>query len=159
MKQIDVGRGLFAFVDDCDYPELSKHKWGVLKHRTGKFYAVCSIQGRPTFMHRLLVQAKAFSEKVDHLDGDSLNNTRKNLRIATNSENMMNRGAAANNKTGFKGVIKRGDRRTKPYKAQISVNGKTVYIGHFDTAKQAALAYNEKAKELHGEFARLNQVE
>lgn len=159
MKQIDVGRGLYALVDDCDYSELCKYRWHTLKHRTGKFYAMASIGGKTVLMHRLIMKARAFSEKVDHLDGNSLNNTRGNLRIATNAENMRNRGVAGHNKTGFKGVLKRSDRRTKTYKAQIGVNGKTIYIGHFDTAKQAAIAYNEKAKELHGEFARLNQVE
>lgn len=159
MKHIDVGRGLYALVDDCDYPELSKRKWYTLRHRTGRFYAMAKISGKNVLMHRLIMKARAFSEKVDHLDGNSLNNTRENLRIATNAENMRNRGIAGHNKTGFKGVLKRSDRRTKKYKAQIGVNGKTIYIGHFETAKQAAIAYNEKAKELHGEFARLNQVE
>lgn len=159
MKQIDVGRGLYALVDDCDYPELCKYKWCALKHRTGRFYAITNSGGKSVLMHRLIMKARTFSEKVDHLDGNSLNNTRENLRIATNAENMRNRGIAGHNKTGFKGVIKRSDRRTKIYKAQIGVDGKTIYLGCFNTAQEAAIAYNEKAKELHGEFARLNQVE
>jgi len=158
MKEISLGRDMFALVDDADYPELSKYKWYALRHRTGKVYAIGRVNERMVLMHRLIMGAKAFSEKVDHADRDSLNNTRQNLRLSTNSENMMNRGAAAHNKTGFKGVLKRTDKRTNKYKAQIGVNGKTIYLGHFDTAKEAAHAYNEKAKELHGEFASLNKI-
>ena len=158
MKEISLGRDMFAVIDDIDYLEISKYKWGLLKHRSGKFYAIARINRESVLMHRLIMGAKSFSEKVDHADGNSLNNQRHNLRFSTNSENMMNRGLAAHNKTGFKGVLKRNDRRTKPYKAQIGANGRTIYIGHFDTAKEAAHAYNEKAKELHGQFAHLNQI-
>ena len=158
MQKIDLGLDMFALVDDVDYPDLSKYRWYAMKHRTGRFYAVAKVNGKTVSMHRVIMRAKTFSEKVDHVDRDSLNNTRQNLRFSTNSENMMNRGASSRNKTGFKGVLKRADRRTKPYKAQIGINGKTLYIGHFDTAKEAANAYNEKAKELHGAFARLNKI-
>lgn len=158
MKKIDLGRGLFALVDECDYMELSKYKCGALKHRTGRFYSYAKINGKVVMMHRLIMGAKSFEEKVDHIDGNSLNNQRCNLRISTNSENMMNRGLASHNKTGFKGVLKRTNAVARPYKAQIGVNGKTIYIGFFGTAKDAAIAYNEKAMELHGKFARLNQV-
>lgn len=159
MKKIPVGRGLFALVDDCDYPELSKRKWYALKHRTGKFYAISFVERKGVLMHRQILGVTDTKIKVDHENGNSLDNQRSNIRACTNSENMMNRGATANNKTGFKGVLKRGGRRTKQYKAQICVRGKIIYIGCFDTAKEAAHAYNEKAKELHGEFARLNAVE
>ena len=158
MKEISLGRDMFALVDDADYPELSKHKWYALKHRTGKFYAVAFVERKSVLMHRQILGVTDRKIKVDHKNGNPLDNQRSNIRTCTNSENMMNRGAAAHNKSGFKGVLKKGDKRKKPYKAQIAVNGKVIHLGYFTTPKEAAHAYNEKAKELHGEFASLNKI-
>lgn len=158
MKKIDLGRGLFALVDDCDFETLNKVKWITLKHRTGKCYAVANVRGKSVLMHRLILDVVGFENKVDHINRDTLDNRRINLRICTNSQNMMNRGISSGSKTGYKGVIKMNDRNTKQWKAQITSSGKVTCIGYFKTAEQAAAAYNEKAKELHGEFAYLNSI-
>lgn len=155
MKHIDVGRGLYALVDDCDYPELSKYRWRAIKMKR-TFYPFKSENGKQISMHRHLLGLKKRSDFCDHIDGNGLNNQRSNLRVCTVQENNQNKQGYKNNKEGFKGVKSASK---KKYMARITHFGKIFYLGTFDCPKKAALAYNEKAKELHGEFARLNQVE
>ena len=85
------------------------------------------------------------------------NNSWNNLRQANKSENNINRKIQANNTTGYKGVSYRKDRNK--YQARIFKDNIKYSLGCFKTAKEAALAYNAKAIELHGEFATLNVIE
>jgi hypothetical protein len=94
--------------------------------------------------------------KVDHLDGDGLNNQRSNLRLATQAQNLLNRGPQRNNCSGFKGVS--WHKGAGKWTANISVNGSRRYLGVFDGVLDAAAAYNKAAVELHGEFAWLNDL-
>jgi hypothetical protein len=98
---------------------------------------------------------------VDHVDGNPLNCTRGNLRLATFSENTRNMRMAYNNTSGFKGV--HHDRRTRKsgkvhvrYVARIAVGNQRYHLGRFNTPEEAAKKYNEVAVYYHGEFARLN---
>ncbi|MBN1362949.1 MAG: HNH endonuclease [Sedimentisphaerales bacterium] len=93
---------------------------------------------------------------VDHIDGNGLNNRRSNLRLCTPQQNQWNRCVSrARLQQGlFKGVHHRTD-SGKPC-ARITYRGKTLHLGVFDTAIEAAKAYDRKAIELHGEFAYLN---
>ena len=93
---------------------------------------------------------------VDHKNGNGLDNRRKNLRICTMSENMMNRGKTKVHSGKFKGVYDCGDSKTNPYTAKIQKDGKVYHLGHYKTPEEAAKTYDAKAKELHGEFGRLN---
>lgn len=90
---------------------------------------------------------------IDHINGNTLDNRKENLRICTQTENMRNRRANTNNKLNIKGVcqIKNGS-----YCAKIQKGEEVYYIGLYKTKKEAADAYDVKAKELFGEFARLN---
>lgn len=88
--------------------------------------------------------------RLDHEDGNTANNRWSNLRRATHSQNMANRKLNRNNTSGFKGVSRRGD----SFRAYVNKNGKRVGLGTFPTAELAHAAYTEKARELHGEFAR-----
>lgn len=96
------------------------------------------------------------NEQVDHINGDGLDNRKSNLRICNGSQNRCNKGKPKNNTSGYKGVT--WHTPNKKWVAQIAVNGKHSYIGSFKTKEEAAKAYNKKAKELHGEFARLNNL-
>jgi hypothetical protein len=91
-----------------------------------------------------------FGQEMDHHDGDILNNRRDNLRPATKSQQAANRKRAITNKSGFKGVIARRGR----WQARLKKDGRCYYSPLFDTAEEAHRWYADKAKELHGEFAR-----
>ncbi len=94
-------------------------------------------------------------EKVDHINGNTLDCRRDNLRLATHQQNIRNSKLSTSNKTGYKGVwINRGK-----IVASITVNYKHVVLGSFDTLLDAAIAYNYAAVENFGDFARLNPIE
>ena len=91
---------------------------------------------------------------VDHRNGDSTDNRRSNLRLATLSENNRNMGLSSRNTSGFKGVSYYASRNK--YRAYIKLNGNRKHLGYFETAEDAAEAYDEAARKLHGEFACVN---
>lgn len=159
MKIIFLNQNKIALVDDEDYEYLNQWKWSAyLDHN--KWYAIRTIKlennkQKQIKMHRLIMQAKE-NQEIDHEDGDGLNNQKYNLRIATHQQNLFNRGKNKNNTSGFKGV--RLDKRVKlrPWQAIIKINYKWKHLGMYETAEEAAMAYDQAAKELHGEFANLN---
>lgn len=102
-------------------------------------------------MHRFLLPGDA---EVDHWDGNSLNNTRGNLRVATSRQNKMNRGKTAGCTSPFKGVT--WHKPMSKWKGQIKLAGKNYHLGYFSDDKEAARVYDAKATELFGKFARLN---
>lgn len=92
--------------------------------------------------------------EIDHINQVKNDNRITNLRLATNSQNKANMVKFRNNKSGFKGVY--FDRKKSKYRAHIMINYKKYQLGYFDTAEEASLAYDEKAKEVFGDFAFLN---
>ena len=100
---------------------------------------------------------------VDHIDGNGLNNQRSNLRIATRLQNLKNKVVQVGKiHSKYKGVCKQvckhGDKIYAYWTALITSDFKRHYLGTFKTEEEAALAYNKKAVELHGEFANLNKL-
>lgn len=141
-----VNEGLYALVDDADYKWLKQYNWtAVSASRKNGGYAMRTEYGKTILMHRAIMDAKD-GEEVDHKDGRGLNNQRDNLRKATRKQNGTNRGINKNNKTGFKGV------------SLDPTSGKWRMSIHFlfDTPEAAAHAWDQCARILHGEFARLN---
>ena len=157
-KQIPLTQGKFATVDDEDYDRLMKYKWCARIRDDGAAWYACRkeiVDGKhhQQQMHRFILDAPN-GMLCDHVNGNGLDNRRVNLRLATPKQNTMNRGANRNH-IGFKGVthIKPGK-----FQAQIKVDGKFIYLGLFDNARSAAIAYNIAAEKYHGEFARLNVI-
>jgi hypothetical protein len=105
-------------------------------------------------LHRLIMYCPR-NLTVDHIDGNPLNNRKSNLRLATTSENASNRRKAPN-KTGYIGVQFVGSCRRNPWRVYVAHKMKKTFLGYFPTAEVAARAYDEKAKQLKGDFARLN---
>lgn len=155
MALIVLSRGLTATVDQEDYERLSAHKWYANTSHGEPKYAATNINGITVAMHRMILGVMPGVE-VDHLNGDGFDNRRRNLRIATGTENRRNVGIIKSNKSGYKGVDWHS--RFRRWRAAIRVNGKRIHLGYFDTAEQGAAAYNEAAIKHHGEFAWVNLI-
>lgn len=155
---VPLTRGKFALIDAADVGLVSPFNWFACEVRkTGKFYAARTLNlpaGRRTIRMHQIILPLPNEWLVDHIDGDGLNNRRRNLRVATGALNLMNRGAQANNSSGFKGVCwyAAGEK----WHAQITREGKNHHIGYFETAEEAAHAYDAEAEVLFGRFGRLN---
>ena len=155
-RQIHLTQGYVTLVDDVDYEWLKQWKWCAHVDRQGCVYAVRSVwvDGRNKMlrMHRLILGAKP-GKMSDHINGDTLDNRRSNLRICTNQQNNRNRHARAGT-SRYKGVhwYKRGSK----WRASIHINGRFKHLGYFDDEQEAALAYDRAARELFGEFANPN---
>ena len=94
---------------------------------------------------------------VDHINGNTLDNRRCNLRLATALDNARNKVILPYNTTGYKGVSSyHKQRKTRPFRAQISIKRKRIHLGYFDTPEEAASAYDEAARFYFGEFACVN---
>ena len=129
------------------------YKYGDLirinKYWNDKYYA----RVKSTFLHRLIINVDDPKLYIDHINGNSLDNRRKNLRVCTNAENQWNCGKKSTSKQKYKGV-----RQTRygTYEARIRYGGKRHHLGTFKTIEEAVKVYNEKALEVHGEFAYVN---
>ena len=164
--------GEFKVLYDAeDEDKISEYTWHAAKNTTtDKFYIRAHVPhpsgdwyyrpggrrsrrqaGMP--LHRLIMNTPK-GMQTDHINGDTLDNRKQNLRICTAAENQRNRGPTKNNKSGFKGVG--WHTRNKKWYARIMHNNKRTYLGSFKDKEEAARAYDRKAIELHGEFAKLN---
>lgn len=93
------------------------------------------------------------SDEIDHINGDKSDNSAENLREASHSENMRNRGAQANNSAGgLKGVT--FDKRKGKWMSQIRLDRKTYFLGYFLSKDEAHRAYAGAVVSFHGDFAR-----
>jgi len=160
-KKIKLTQGKFALVDDADFDWLNQWKWYAQKQRN-TFYAVRNVRvglkQKIVKMHRLILGLDFDDGRQgDHINMDTLDNRRANLRIAIHAQNQRNRGRNANNTSGYKGVY--WNKQKKKWRAYIKVNGKQKYLGYFDDPIKAARAYDEAAKKHHKEFAQMNQME
>lgn len=145
---IPVGE-LQAFID-AEFADLVRaNKWH-LNRRSGLNYAVTR---GGILMHRLVLGVSDPMVKVDHRDGNGLNNVTSNLRTATHTQNMRNRRKSKSGAADYKGVWTERDGRIK---ACIRVEGRTIHLGTHVSQEAAAMAYDEAARRLFGEFARLN---
>lgn len=150
---VKLTQDVWAFVSPEDVTTINRHSWSVGR-RGGSIYAQANIGGKPTLMHTLLLPD---AEMVDHINGDTLDNRRSNLRAASKSQNGANRGRPVNNTSGYKGVS--WHKASQKWKAQITVDGKTIYLGVYTNPEAAAAAYDEAADQYFGAFAHKNLVE
>ena len=159
MPTINLIRGYSTLVDDEDFERFGMLRWSVREAATQSVcypYAVIHIRNPRRgfiYLHRSITGCPD-GLVVDHINGDTLDNRRSNLRICTRGENARNQQLSCSNTSGFKGVTRSGPK----WHAQISAGpGKRrVHIGNFKTPVEAAMAYDAAARKYHGEFARLN---
>lgn len=161
MKQIVLTQGRMTAVDDSDFDRLHKHRWFYAARHDGRAtgYAIRHIRLSKTRvkvvrLHREVIGDPPHGMNIDHIDGDTLNNRRSNLRFATSSQNLANSPLRRDNITGAKGVHWHKGRQR--YTASIGFNGKRIWLGAFGTVKQASRAYAEASIELYGSFSRVS---
>ncbi len=154
MKLIKLSKGQFTKVSDSDFENLSKFKWSAeYMPKRNKYYAIGHTPAyKNSIRMHTVIMSPPKGKCVDHINGDTLDNTRENLRICTQRQNTFNRVISNRNTTGYKGVCKRKRDNGFVYQASIGCNGKFQHIGMFNTAAEASEAYEKKAKEIYGEF-------
>lgn len=150
VKFIKLTQGQYAMVDEEDFDRINKMRW----HHGARQYAIRNTKDSSTrYMHKMIIGADE-NQKCDHINGDTLDNRKSNLRLCTQQQNLCNRQKKKKSKSGYKGVYK--DKSRNAFAADISHMGVRYRLGRYKTAKKAAIAYDGAARKYHGEFARLN---
>jgi hypothetical protein len=157
-RRIYLGEDEWTILDQQDYYRFGNFKW-TISGNGKKFYATRFLKIAPgktktLRLHREIMNAPA-NLLVDHINSDTLDNRRANLRLATHSQNTCNRQIIEpKGSSRFRGVQFR--KRRGKWVAVIYKDKKLIWLGSFDAEIDAAKAYDEAAKKYHGEFARLN---
>jgi hypothetical protein len=144
-------RGYEVIISACDAERVKAHRW----------YKSC-IKGSPYFafkrnykhvtLHRFITDCP-IDMFVDHINGNTLDNRRSNLRICTRRENNRNRCRSKNSTSGYKGVF--WNKHKLKWTSYIRTDEKRVCLGYFDTPEKAYEAYVAASKKYHGEFGRI----
>jgi len=159
-RRIRLAQPRYAIVDPDDYQRLNKYEWEARRTRNSPYYAARQDINRSTRKYKLIFMHKEIIEVgdglfVDHINHNSVDNRKANLRPATQTQNNRNRRKfAGQSNSKYKGVYWKP--RLEKWVAQIGVNRKVIHLGCFEKEKDAAKAYDEGAKKYHGEFASLN---
>lgn len=140
-----------TIVDPEDAHFLEDKRWGVYL-LDGKPYVRGWYNGKNEALHRLICNtpSKMFT---DHINGNTLDNRRSNLRQCTNGQNQANSKVKKNNKSGYKGVARVSKHR---WRAKINKDNNRIDLGLHESPELAARAYDNAAVRIHGQFARLN---
>lgn len=158
IRYIALTQNKVAIVDAADYETVNQWPWFAYWSKDAKtFYAARqrSVSEVGNKCRLITMYAFIFGQKSpDHADHNGLNNTRRNLRPASRSQNSYNRRRRSDNSSGFKGVHL--ESATGKYIAQVSGPERREWLGRFNVAEEAARAYDRRAFELQGEFAVLN---
>ncbi len=152
MKEIPLTRGKFALIDDEDFELIMRHEWKYTSSKNKHEYARST--GRESIRMHSYIMNCPDGKVVDHRDGNGLNNQKNNLRVCSAIQNSYNTRKSKAGRNKFKGVSRRGNK----WHTSIG-NGKRIFVGSFSTEREAAEAYNKKAKELFGEFYNPNKFD
>lgn len=172
MIEIELTQGFKTIIDDIDYEKVKRFKWRIHKTKHHR-YARTSLWNKGKqihlYMHQLIMGQKSnlITDHIDrrhylltdHIDGNGLNNCRNNLRMVTHIQSTANsRKSQKNNcKSNYKGISFMPS--LKKWRAVVRTKNEYHYLGLFNHEIEAAIAYNDKAKEIFGEFAKINQID
>jgi hypothetical protein len=164
---IPLTRDQIAIIDDED-ADLVDDGWYTLTCRSTSYTIHYACRQAPSpggrraliLLHRVILERMLGrklerADVVDHINLDGLDNSRSNLRLASNQENQRNKRVTCIRKSShFKGVT--WHKHTGKWQARIAVNKQSKYLGVFKTEEEAAKAYDIAAIQLFNEFALLN---
>lgn len=155
-KEIELTQGKYALVDDEDYDWLNKHSWHAhITYKNGEkitFYAARGYQKpiryqkpikKTEYMHRLIL-GPSKGKEVDHINGNSLDNRKSNLRIVTHRQNSQN--LKINRNAPYPGIC--WYEKNKKWGARIRIKGKRLFLGLYDSPEKAFKAYSKKCEEI-----------
>ena len=153
-----IVKGREVLIDDEDYERVMYYTWRINNGYVITNTKIKDNQEKLRFnlkLHRLVLNLKKGDGLiVDHINGNRLDNRKKNLRLVNHIQNARNRKVQKDNASGYKGVFRSG----KKYRARISVNNKLYNLGTYSTKEEAAKKYNEAALKYFGEYAKLNVI-
>lgn len=155
-RRIRLHNGEYTIVDASDYPMLCKYDWLFKQCKTSDYAWRMEFQNgkqKIIYMHRQIMNHPQ-GRFIDHINHNSLDNRRDNLRIATPRENRRNCRKVKKATSIYKGVSYRKD--LKKYLARIVINGRRINLGQFNSKVEAGRAYDAAVKIYHGQFAVLN---
>ena len=153
MREIGLSQGYVTTVDDEDYEWLRQFIWHA-RPELHTCYAGRKFFGTVKLMHSMILNVD-MPREIDHVDGNGLNNCRGNLRVVTRQQNCQNR-RVLHHSSHYKGVSWRASSGT--WRVRITVDDRTAHCGDYENEEAAALAYNQVAKQLFGQFACLNEI-
>ena len=110
-------------------------------------------------LHHLILEKPEKGLVIDHIEHNGLDNRKNNLRVCTRSQNCQNKKLRADSASGYKGVHEDKSKNLKPFRAYTGDPNKvsrTISLGYYATAEEAARVYDRKALELYGEYAYTN---
>ena len=164
-RLIQLTQGYWTIIDDEDYDRISRLRWHAAKDRSNVYarrgVRVPGVGVRMEFLHSFIISVPD-GFFPDHINRNTLDNRKRNLRICTKGQNCQNRNphTRVNKHSKYKGVsYKRGYKGnplSKPWSALIRVDGKLIHLGYFASESEAAIAYDRAAREHFKEFAYLN---
>lgn len=157
------GKGKYALVDDDLYEKFNAYRWVGQKSRSGNIYAkrteYLGVKNgksitRVVMLHREIMNSSS-KIHIDHINGDSLDNRKENLRYCTIAQNSRNRGKQKNNSSGYKGVSRMLGRNKEVcgWRAEIQYSGKKIKLGSFKSKEEAYKKYCEYSKKLYKNYS------
>lgn len=149
-----LNRGRVTVIDAVDLPIIREYHWRVDYHKGRRYseYAVSTTHRICIYMHRLLLGVVASGVRVAHLNGDGLDNRRRNLRVCNAAECEYKQQPQRKGTSRYKGVYFDGMK----YQAYCHPPGCKQHLGSFADERDAAMAYDVAVREMYGELARTN---
>lgn len=157
-------QGETIIIDDCDSWIIDNYNFNIVKDHKSEYKSVkCALKNfsgkrkHTTLCYLVLKKKKGMI--IDHKNRNPFDNRKCNLRFVNSVQNSWNRGKQNSFKgklttSKFKGVSY--FKNNNNWRTRIAIEGEVIYLGHYPTEIKAAKAYDQKAKELFGEFAFLN---
>lgn len=152
-QHIPLTRGQTARIDDSDYDVVSQFKWLFVGSGYAGRFVTRNGHKKLLYLHRFLLDAQG-DQRVDHINGDRLDNRRENLRLVNLYQNQQNRKCPAHSTSGKKGVC--WHRTQGKWHVRISVNGIRIHLGYHNDLETAALLYDAAARRFFNGYARPN---